>query len=199
MLDQADVLDTREYLIARHVDSREVVGTCDILSAEAAQRSGGYALERQFDLGGLEVLRGRMVEMRRVCLHPEYRPESVMRLIGAALERYLIDARLDYVLASVCIGVEDGGHAAASIYQAACARSMSPDDCRVFPRCALPLGNLPVTLPADPPPLLRAYLELGAWICGEPAVDRKRAELPILLPLARMQGRYARHFLARAA
>ena len=201
MLYQTKVLDAHEYLIARHVDTREVVGTCNILGPEAAQRIGGYILERQFDLGGLEVLRGRMVEMGRVCLHPDYSPESVMRLMGSALARYLVDKRLDYVLASASVSVEDGGHAAASIHRAACARSMSPEDCRVFPRRALPLENLRVTLPVTPPLLLRGYLDLGAWICGEPALDpdRKRADLPILLPLARMQGRYVRHFLAKAA
>lgn len=190
-----------EYLIARHADTGEVVGTCSILAPVAAQRIGGYALERQFDLGWLEVLRGRMVEMSRVRLHPEYSPDSVMRLMGSALARYLIDKRLDYALASAGVGVEDGGHAAASIHSAACARSMSPEDCRVFPRRALPLGNLPVTLPVATPPLLQGYLNLGAWMCGEPAMDPggKRAHLPILLPLARMHGHYARHFLAKAA
>src|SRR5258708_2497967 len=120
-----------EYLIARHADSGEVVGTCSILGPEAAQLVGGYDLERHFDLGWLEVLRGRMVEMSRVCLHPDYGPDGVMRLIGSALARYLIDKRLDYVLACASVGVEDGGHAAASIYHAACARSMSPEDYRV--------------------------------------------------------------------
>ncbi len=40
-----------------------------------------------------------------------------------------------------------------------------------------------------------------AWICGEPALDAELgcADLPILLPLARMHTRYTRHFLAQAA
>jgi putative hemolysin len=190
-----------EHLIARHADNGEVVGTCSILGPDGAQWSGGYDLERHFDLGWLEVLRGRMAEMSRVCLHPEYSHGGVMRLIGSALARYLIDKRLDYVLASASVGVEDGGHAAASIHFAACARSMSPEDYRVFPRRALPLGNLRVALPVAAPLILQGYLDLGAWMCGEPALDPdgKRAHLPILLPLARMHGHYARHFLARAA
>jgi len=40
-----------------------------------------------------------------------------------------------------------------------------------------------------------------AWVCGEPTWDRDfdRADIPLLLPLARMQARAARTFLAVAA
>ena len=78
---------------------------------------------------------------------------------------------------------------------------MSPEDLRALPRRRLALESLRDVLRHEPPSLLKGYLDLGAWICGEPAVDSDFgcADLPILLPLARMRGRYARHFLARAA
>jgi putative hemolysin len=45
--------------------------------------------------------------------------------------------------------------------------------------------------------LLKGYLRLGAYICGEPAWDPEfnTADLFILLPMSRMSSRYARHFL----
>ena len=47
------------------------------------------------------------------------------------------------------------------------------------------------------PPLIKGYLRLGAYICGEPAWDAEfnTADLFILLPISRMSGRYAKHFL----
>ena len=47
------------------------------------------------------------------------------------------------------------------------------------------------------PPLLRGYLRLGAWICGEPAYDRDFgcADFYVLFSLDRMNPRYLRHFL----
>lgn len=82
----------------------------------------------------------------------------------------------------------------------ACARFISPEDFRVFPRTRLPLDSLSVARPAVLPALLKGYLDLGAWVCGEPALVTQSgsADFPILLPLARMQGGDARDFLAKA-
>ena len=50
------------------------------------------------------------------------------------------------------------------------------------------------------PALLKGYLRTGAWIGGEPAWDRDfgTADLFVLLPLARLGDRYARHYLKAA-
>ena len=47
------------------------------------------------------------------------------------------------------------------------------------------------------PPLLRGYLRLGAWVCGEPAYDPDFdvADLFVLLSMDRIDPRYRRHFL----
>ncbi|MFC8877462.1 GNAT family N-acetyltransferase, partial [Streptomyces ardesiacus] len=48
------------------------------------------------------------------------------------------------------------------------------------------------------PALLRGYLRLGAWVCGEPAHDADFgvADLYVLLPMDRVDPRYLRHFLS---
>jgi putative hemolysin len=50
------------------------------------------------------------------------------------------------------------------------------------------------------PPLLKAYLRLGAWVCGEPCWDPDFgvADLFVLLDVGRLETRYVRHFLDRA-
>ena len=47
------------------------------------------------------------------------------------------------------------------------------------------------------PPLLQAYLRLGAWVCGEPCWDEdfNVMDVFILLDLQRLQTRYERHFI----
>ena len=54
-------------------------------------------------------------------------------------------------------------------------------------------------LDAEAPPLVKGYLRAGAWICGEPAWDPdfNTADLPILMPIGRVDDRYARHFMGR--
>ena len=51
------------------------------------------------------------------------------------------------------------------------------------------------------PPLIKGYLRTGAWICGEPAWDPDfdTADVLVLLPIARLNQRYARHFMGRQA
>jgi putative hemolysin len=188
-----------EHLVV--CEGARVVGTYRILTPEAAHRAGGYYVEERFDIAQLEVLRERMIEVGRACVDPEFRAGVVMLLMWSALTRYLVESGNDFVIGSASLDLADGGHRAASIYRKVSATSLSPDDFRVQPRQPVPLARLRDTLPASPPSLLRGYINLGAWVCGEPAWDLEFscADLPVLLPLSRMQGRYARHFLARAA
>ncbi len=48
------------------------------------------------------------------------------------------------------------------------------------------------------PALLRGYVRLGAWVCGEPAHDPEFgvADLYVLLSMRRVNSRYLRHFLS---
>jgi putative hemolysin len=74
---------------------------------------------------------------------------------------------------------------------------LGPQEYRVFPRCPLPLAALRKDSPAEAPPLIKAYLRAGAWICGEPAWDPdfNTADLPVLMPMAKVSTRYAKHYL----
>jgi putative hemolysin len=51
------------------------------------------------------------------------------------------------------------------------------------------------------PPLLKGYLQAGAYICGDPAWDPdfNTADFLVLLPMSKVNRRYARHFLGAAA
>jgi putative hemolysin len=197
-----DGLDARgEHLLVRDMESRELVGACRIVSPSTARGAGGYAAERNFDLAMLDVLRNRMVEVSGPSLHPAYRGGAIMHLFWTSIARYLVENRYDYVIASVNASLADGGHGAASAFRAFSEDHLSPVDLRAIPRSRLPLESLRDFLPQDPPVLLRAYVDMGAWVCGEPALDADLAcaAFPLLLPLARMRGRYARHFLTKAA
>lgn len=197
-----DRYDARcEHLVVRELRHGDVVGTYRILTPGAAREAGGYCNEAKFDLAQLEPLRDRMVEVGRACVDPAWRSGPVMLMLWSALGRYLIESGHDHVFGSASIAMEDSGHEAASVYRMVWQEHLSPEGCRALPRERLPLELLCETRDVAPPPLLRGYLKLGAWICGEPAWDRdfNCADVPILLPLARMNGRYVRHFLANAA
>jgi putative hemolysin len=190
-----------EHLVVRDVAADRLVATCRLLAPDAARRAGGYAADELFELGLLDVLRGRMVELGRLRVDPAYRCAAVSRILWTTLAQYLLEHRHDYLLTCAAVSLADGGHAAASIYCRAALDAPSPDDLRALAYRPLPLERLRHSIPAKPPAMMAAAMEHGAWICGEPGLDRgfARAEIPLLLPLARMRTRNARQFLSNAA
>jgi putative hemolysin len=138
------------------------------------------------------------VEIGRSCVHPDYRSGATIALLWAGLARYMAENGYDYLMGCASISMIDGGHGAASLYRRL-VDHMGPVEYRVFPRCPLPLDLLRQDEPAEPPPLIKGYLRAGAWICGDPAWDPdfNTADLPILLLMSKVEGRYARHFMGQ--
>lgn len=186
-----------DHLVVRDDNSGEVVGTYRILAPDNARRIGYYS-ENEFDLTRLQHLRPRLVEIGRSCVHPDYRTGATITLLWSGLAKYMVENGHDYLMGCASVSMADGGHNAASLYNQLQAH-MGPMEYRVFPRCPLPLAALKQDLPAETPPLIKGYLRAGAWICGEPAWDPdfNTADLPILMPMAKVAGRYAKHFLGQ--
>lgn len=192
-----DVFDAFcDHLVVRDENTGAVVGTYRILAPAQAIKLGRYYSESEFDLARLLHLRPRMVEIGRSCVHADYRSGATIALLWSGLARYMLQNRYDYLMGCASMSMADGGHAAASVYRGLGAH-MSPLEYRVFPRCPLPLSALNQDLPAVLPPLIKGYLRAGAWVCGDPAWDPdfNTADLPILMPIARLDARYAKHFL----
>jgi len=195
-----DIFDAHcRHLVVRDDDTGEVAGTYRLLAPESARRVGSYYAETEFDLTRLRQLRNRMVEVGRSCIHPDYRNGAVIALLWAGLTRFMLAHGYEYLAGCASMGMADGGHAAASVYARLSERHLAPIEYRVFPRCALPLDRLDADAGGELPTLIQAYLRAGAWICGEPAWDPdfNTADFFVLLPLANVAPRYARHFLGR--
>ena len=188
-----------EHLIVRDEAAGRIVGTYRILSPAAARRVGGYYSENEFDLTRLQNLRSRLVEIGRSCIDADYRSGAVIALLWSGLARYMQENGYDYLIGCASVSMADGGHNAASLYNRLREKHLAPLEYHVFPRYPLPLGSLRGDLEAEAPPLIKGYLRAGAWICGEPAWDPdfNTADLPILMPINKVDDRYARHFMGR--
>lgn len=188
-----------EHLIVRDEAHGRIVGTYRILSPSAARRIGGYYSDNEFDLTRLQHLRNQIVEIGRSCIDADYRTGAVISLLWSGLARYMLDNGYEYLMGCASVSMADGGHIAASLYNRLRDEHLAPLEYHVFPRHPLPLERLRRDLPATTPPLIKGYLRAGAWICGDPAWDPdfNTADLPILLPMNRLQQRYARHYLGR--
>lgn len=190
--------DFCDHLVVKDDSSGEVVGTYRILAPEQARRVGYYT-ENEFDLTRLYHLRPRLVEIGRSCVHPDHRNGGTITLLWAGLAKYMHERNYDYLMGCASVSMVDGGHSAASLFDGL-RDAMAPAEYRMFPRCPLPLASLRRDMQPEMPPLIKGYLRAGAWVCGEPAWDPdfNTADLPVLLPMARLNPRYAKHFLGNA-
>jgi putative hemolysin len=190
-----------DHLLVRDHGNDKVVGTYRILPPEQAVNAGGYYSETEFDLSRLENLRDRMVEVGRSCVHPDYRDGATITQLWSGLADYIGKHNHEYLIGCASISMADGGHYAASVYNKVHRLHAAPSEYTVFPHCRLPLESLNRDLEVTIPPLIKGYLRLGAYIAGEPAWDPEFncADLFILMPVSRMNARYAKHFLRKAA
>lgn len=185
-----------EHLIVRDLEHAETVGTYRILTPRAAVAAGGYYSEAEFDLARLSHLRPGMMELGRSCVHRDYRNGTVIGLLWRGVIQYMHQHGYRHVMGCASIGLADGGRLAAATWSTVERHFMGPADYRVFPRLRLPVEALQPADAIELPPLIRGYLKLGAFICGEPAWDPdfNTADLLTLLPLERMAARHRRRF-----
>lgn len=186
-----------DHLLVRDEVSGKVVGTYRILSPEAAHRIGSYYSENEFSLTRLQHIRSRMVEIGRSCIHRDYRHGAVIALLWSGLAAYMHRGGYSYLIGCASIGMNDGGHNAANLYRQLADEQQAPLEYRVFPHHPLPFEHLADGQRAQVPPLLKGYLRAGGLVCGEPAWDPdfNTADLLLMLPMTRLNERYARHFI----
>lgn len=185
-----------EHLLVRNCESGRVVGTYRILTAAQALRAGRFYSEREFHFDGLAALKPHMIEIGRACVDRDYRTGAVIATLWSGLAHYLWRSGHDYVLGCSSIPAGDGGRLATSIYRSVLREHASPPVWRARPRSRFPLETGPLYSDPPIPALLKGYLRLGAYVCGDLAWDAgfKTADLLLMLPLVRMNPRYANRF-----
>jgi putative hemolysin len=190
-----------DHLLVRDNNDNKVVGTYRILPPEQAVKAGGYYSETEFDMTRLQHLRDHMVEVGRSCVHKDYRDGATITQLWSGLAEYVGKHGHEYLIGCASISMSDGGHYAASVFNKIHKLHAAPAEYSVFPHCRLPLESLNQNLDVTIPPLIKGYLRLGAQIAGEPAWDPdfNCADVFILLPVSRMNERYAKHFMRQAA
>jgi putative hemolysin len=190
-----------QHLIVRDLNADRVVGSYRLLEDRDAIRAGGFYSQSEFEMSRILALPGRIMEVGRTCVHPDYRSGATIALLWQGLARYLVINRIDYLIGCASIPLRHGTDEALAIYRRLSDRHLAPAHCRVYPRQSLPRVNLAGAQPeVTIPPLIKGYLRAGAKIGGEPAWDPQFnvADLFILLRTDSISERYSRHFIHRA-
>lgn len=192
--------DLCEHLIVEEGATGRVVGTYRLQRGEVAGRNFGYYSEQEFDFTPYEAMRAQVVELGRACIHRDHRSPEVLNLLWRAIARYVIANGGRYMmgccsLPSLDVAMGHGVYAALKSFQVA-------PELRTVPTAPYRLPeSQPIAETVRPPKLLRAYLTIGARICGPPAIDREFGTIDFLTlcDLQTLHPRMAARFLEGVA
>lgn len=168
-----------------------------------AKRLGSTYSDLEFDLTRLRLLRDRMVELGRSCVHPNHRTGGVIMALWSALAEFMVRNKFDVMIGCASIPMlHQGvitGEAASSIWHQVKQTHLADIEYRVTPRLPLPVNQWSISSDFEPPALIKGYLRLGAKVMGPPAWDPdfNTADLPMLFKLMDMPLRYRKHFLGK--
>lgn len=196
----ADAFDAVcDHLIVEHTATRQVVGTYRLQSGTTARRHLGFYSGQEFDLTPFAALGDQVLELGRACVQQAHRNVMVLGLLWKGIAAYACHHGARYLVGCSSLTSVDpavGATTYANLYR----RHIAPMQWRTHPRSAVacPLDRL-LDEPPHVPKLLRAYLSLGAWICGPPAIDREFGTIDFLtlLDLERLSGPARARFFGR--
>ncbi len=162
-----------DHLIVEHLPSGVIVGTYRLQTGLNAAAHLGYYSAQEFEFQVFDPLRSEMIELGRACVHPQHRNLVVLGALWKGIADYARQHGGRYLFGCSSITSQDAA-VGASAYADLCRRHLAQPQRRTSPLvaydCSLSqLAPEPVKIPK----LLRAYLTLGAKICGPPALDRQ--------------------------
>lgn len=191
-----------EHLIVVDETLDKVVGTYRILSPWGARTVKRMYSEAEFRIDALKPIAHEIFEVGRACIHPAYRSTGALARLWSGLGAYVRENNVKYLAGCASVPLDSGSLNLGALRAELMSKHLAPVDFRVEPIRGLQSLGDPMGARPSPPPLLKGYLRLGAWVCGEPAWDPEfdSADFFVLLPIERMVPRYAQHFLgARTA
>lgn len=151
----------------------------------------GRSYSAQFyDLSALTGFAGRMVEMGRFCIHPEWSDPDILRVAWGAMTAYVDDNNIEMLFGcSSFAGTETAEYLDA--FAMLKDRHLAPK--RWLPRVKAPdVFRFAARLRRRPnvrqamlrmPPLLRSYLVMGGWVSDHAVVDRHMNTLHVFTGL----------------
>lgn len=161
------------HLMVSHLASGEIVGTYRLLTHELVADALGFYSGSEFDLSCLpaEVLADG-VELGRACVAKGHRGGRILHLLWTGIAAYLAHNEKRFLFGCASIP-DDGDEAAAAASLALREGGHLHTRIAVKPQPGNHIDEAAPGLAREIPGLLRAYLGLGARVCGRPARDRE--------------------------
>ncbi len=185
-----------DHLIVEDRLTKEIVGTYRLQSGETAKNGTGYYSEQEFDFTPYEPIRHELLELGRACIHKGHRNLASLGLLWKGIAQYAKHNGLRYFIGCSSLTSQDPA-VGLEVYHMLEHRHLTLPHLRTtpHPEFACQSDQAPEFSP-DIPKLLRAYLTVGANICGPPALDKAFGTIDFLtlLDLHNLSARNLRRY-----
>ncbi len=170
------------HLLVEDIASRQLVGTYRLLSRANSVDCGFYS-DNEFVLSDLPTsVLDQSVELGRACIRYEHRNSRVLFLLWLGLAQYLQATNARYFFG--CCSLTSQSFVEAWQVMQYLEENGFTDGHRVNARAAHRCGERPERGVSPPrlklPKLMRLYLQYGAKIASEPAIDREFSTIDYL-------------------
>lgn len=192
-----------DHLLIESVVSGDIIGTYRLQTGAVAAQNIGYYSEQEFDFSPFESIRSETIELGRACIAKEHRNMVVLGLLWKGIAQYAKLCGARYLIGCSSLTSTDpvvgqAAHRKLSRYMAKeqfLTKATAKYDCGVEEGLEAEVRERSRSV--EIPRLMRAYLTLGARICGDPALDRefKTIDFLTLLDLRSLGPRAMAKFL----
>ena len=202
-LDKDEYDRDSQHLVVIDKKSGFTVGTYRLLFNSDNCKIGFHS-EKIFDMHNIKKTEGVLLELGRSCIDKQYRNNMVINLLWNGIASVVKEHNVKYLFGCPRLNSKDM-QAVNEEFSLLKQKYYSPEKFRVYPLADNEVSDLKEDLEIENPrriyrklpPLIRGYLNLGAKVCGRPAVNPEFGSVVILmlLPTDKIVNTYRRHFL----
>lgn len=176
------------HVLVEEARTRALVCCFRMLALSGGSEIGRSYSAQHYDLQGLSAFEGRMAEMGRFCIHPDFLGDpDILRVAWGAMTQ-VVDAEGIELLFGCASFMGTESHAYLDTFAMLRERHLAP--ARWLPRVKAPdvfrfVRRAPDAKRAlvSTPPLLRTYLMMGGWVSDHAVVDRDLGTLHVFTGL----------------
>jgi len=199
--DEDDLDRAFHHLLIRSLETDEIIGTYRMQTGAMAAEHGGFYSAGEFQVDALEeAVLADAVEIGRACVAKDHRNGRVLHLLWRGLASYLTWNDKRYLFGCCSLTSQDcalgdrvyhylrrEGHVLSTEIE-----PLADLDCRAEAGASDSAAEFTI------PPLFQSYLNLGAKVCGPPAIDRlfKTIDFLVLFDKKQLGARVFRAFFA---
>jgi putative hemolysin len=187
--------------------SAAVVGTYRLIQREGARKLGHFYSADEYDIGRIEAIPGRILELGRSCVAAGYRNRSVMQLLWRGIAAYVFQHQIELMFGCASLPGTDPEALSLELtylyYNHLAPANIRP---RALPHRYIEMrrldrGEIDARAALSRlPPLIKGYLRLGGFVGDGAVIDAQfnTTDVAVVVQTDLVTEKYQRHYERQA-